>query len=171
MRPPTVVLVAVTLQSQQGLGSPQPWVRSMEGFAKEPHFWCETALVQTVNTDSFRKGQAGALVVFWEFWKWGTGMTCVALACHLGSSILQHLGLAPAGTALTDSSLLSFPVSRRTTSRCPTSQTPAATPPLPPPPHLPRRPHRCRPARHPRPRCTPPRSAHASRSSSTCQVP
>ncbi|NXH66313.1 KSR2 Kinase, partial [Hydrobates tethys] len=87
-----------------------------------------------------------------------------------GSSALEHLGVAPDSTALTGSCLLlSFPVSRRTTSRCPTSQTPAATPPPPPPPHPPRQPRRCRPARRPRPPCTPPRSARASRSSSTCQ--
>ncbi|NWX71045.1 KSR2 Kinase, partial [Alca torda] len=67
--------------------------------------------------------------------------------------------------------LLSFPMSYRTTSQCPTSQTPAATPLPPPPPHPPRRPHRCHPAQHLRPPCTPPRSARASRSSSTCQVP
>ncbi|NXG75961.1 KSR2 Kinase, partial [Baryphthengus martii] len=95
-----------------------------------------------------------------------TGMICVALACHPRSSALEHLGAA---TALTSSSLLSFPVSCRTTSQCPTSQIPAATPPPPPPRHPPRQPHRCRPARHPRPPCTPPHSARASRSSSTCQ--
>ncbi|NXV45429.1 KSR2 Kinase, partial [Uria aalge] len=79
--------------------------------------------------------------------------------------VLEHLGVAPAGTALTSSSLLSFPMSYRTTSQCPTSQTPAATPPPPPPPHPPRRPHRCHPAQHLRPPCTPPRSARANRSS------
>ncbi|NXG47608.1 KSR2 Kinase, partial [Psilopogon haemacephalus] len=46
----------------------------------------------------------------------------------------------------------------------------SATLPPPPPPRPPRQPHLCHPAQRPRPRCTLPRSAHASRSSSTCQV-
>jgi len=45
MWPLTLVLVAMALWSQQGLGSPQLWVQSVEGLAKEPHFWSEIALV------------------------------------------------------------------------------------------------------------------------------
>ncbi|NXC70699.1 KSR2 Kinase, partial [Anhinga anhinga] len=140
---------------------PQLWVHSMEGMGEEPYFWCEMALVQSVDTNGFEKGSG----CFPSFWKQGTGMTCVGLTCNPGSSALEHLGVALPGTALTGSSLLlSFPMFHRTTSRYPTSQTPAATPPPPPPPHPPRRPHHCRPVRRPHPPCTPPRSAHASRS-------
>lgn len=64
MWPPALVLVAMALQNQQALGSPRLWVRSMEGLAEEPHFWCEMVLVRTVTINSFGKGQAGALVVF-----------------------------------------------------------------------------------------------------------
>ncbi|NXI46041.1 KSR2 Kinase, partial [Galbula dea] len=89
------------------------------------------------------------------------------ISCSLGEETSPHLDPTSfsAGKALTVSFLLFFPVSCRTTSRCPTSQTPAATPPPPPLPHPPRRPHRCHPVQHPRPLCTLPRSAHASRSS------
>lgn len=93
-----------------------------------------------------------------------SGVNHVTTTCSSVSPVWQHL-VVPSSALPSSSSL------PRTTSQCPTSRIPAAIPPPPPPPHHPHQPRRCHPAPRRRPRCTHPRSAHASRSSSTCQVP
>ncbi|NWR79740.1 KSR2 Kinase, partial [Centropus unirufus] len=162
---PTAPVPSCAEDSKTGPRAPGVVSQTWRGWEKSSLFWCEMALVQTVNTNVFGKGQAGSLL-FQGFWKMGGWADLCSSFLSLGVICTAALW---GGTSLTGSFPLSS-VSCRTTSQCPTSQTPAATPPPPPPPHPPRRPHRCHPVRHPRPPCTPRRSAHASRSSSTCQV-